>query len=85
MGSASFPNLGITYIGNASIFITNFLRGRLDLELGTRDVLATMTGPKLNDIEGFGLTTCREGEITKTYVVMLSTHTPNSSIKQFMK
>lgn len=84
-GSASFPDLGITCIGNAAVFITSLLRGRLDLEMGARDALATITGPKLNDIEGSGITTCRKGEYKKASVVMLSTHTPNSSIKQFIK
>lgn len=84
-GSASFPDLGITCIGNAAVFITSLLRGRLDLDMGARDVLATITGPKLNDINGFGVTTCRKGEYRKASVVMLSNHAPNSSIKHFMK
>lgn len=44
-GSASFPHVGITCLGNLAIFITSFLRKRLDLEMGARDFLVTITGP----------------------------------------
>jgi len=30
-GSVSFPDLGITCIGNLVVFFTSFIRGRLDL------------------------------------------------------
>ena len=80
---ASFPDVGITCIGNLGIFITSLLRGRLDLELAARDVLATFRGPKLKPIRRFGLLTC-EG-YDDASVVLLSFQSPNSSIKQFMR
>jgi hypothetical protein len=84
-GSASFPDVGITSLGNLAVFITSLLRGRLDLEMGARDLMATITGPKLYDINEFGLTTCIERKYGKASVVMLANQAPNSSIKQFMK
>lgn len=67
-------------------FLTSFLGERSDLEMGTRDVLATITDLKVDDINGFGLTstTCRR-YLQSASVVMLSIHMPNSSIRQFMK
>lgn len=44
-GSASFPHVGITCLGNLAVFITSFIRKRLDLEMAARDFLATITGP----------------------------------------
>lgn len=83
-GSLSLPGIGIACIGNLAVFVTSLLRGRLDLEMGARDVLATMRGPKLEDISnGFGLTTSKEYH--KASVVMFSSQTPNLSIRQFMK
>nr|ABK24775.1 unknown [Picea sitchensis] len=83
-GSLSLPGIGIACIGNLAVFVTSLLRGRLDLEMGARDVLATMRGPKLEDISnGFGRTT--SNVYKKVSVVMLSSHTPNLSIRQFMK
>lgn len=88
-GSANFPDLGFAIAGNFGVFITSFLRGKLDLELGARDILATLRGPKLYEInDGFGLTTCEESpenRFGKASVVMLSYNPPNSSMKQFMK
>ena len=48
-GSANFPDIGIAFIGNLAVFVTSLLRGRLDLEMemGARDILATMRGPDL--------------------------------------
>ena len=40
-GSASFPVLGITCLGNLVVFITSLIRGRLDIEMAARDVVAT--------------------------------------------
>lgn len=44
-GSASFPRVGLTSLANLAVFITSFVRKRLDLEMGARDFLATMAGP----------------------------------------
>ena len=53
------------------------------MEMGSSDVLATIRGPKLEDLNGgFGLTT--SVDYSKASMVMLSNHTPNLSIKQFM-
>ena len=53
------------------------------MEMGSSDVLATIRGPKLEDANGaFGLTTYVD--YSKASAVMLSNHTPNISIKQFM-
>lgn len=82
--SANFPELGITCLANLAVFFTSLYRGRLDLEMGARDVLATITGPKLENINGDGLTTCR-GDPKAASVVMLSTSTPNSSLRHFIK
>ena len=83
-GFVSFPDIGITCLGDLAIFFTSLYRGRLHLEMGARDVLATITGPKMESINGYGLTTCK-GDLKSASVVMLSTSTPNSSITQFMK
>jgi hypothetical protein len=82
-GSANFPDLGITCLGNIAVFVRVCMKGMLTLEMGARDVLAATRGPKLEDINGFGLSTRRE--YTKASVVMLSTYKPNSSMRQFMK
>jgi hypothetical protein len=80
----NLPSVGIACIGNLAMFVTSLLRGRFDLEMGARDVLATMRGHKLEDINnGFGLTTPKDYH--KASVVMLSSHTPNLSIRQFMR
>jgi hypothetical protein len=88
-GSANFPAIGIAFLGNLAVFITSLLRGRLDLEMGARDVLATLRGPQLYPInDGFGLTTCEQRQqdrFAKASVVMLSYDPPNSSMKQFMR
>ena len=57
-------------------FVTSLLRGRLDLEISARNVLATNRGPEMKEINGFGLTTCtRKSEDEKEHgndvVVML--------------
>lgn len=83
-GSSNVPGIGLACLGNLAVFVTSLLRGRLDLELGGRDVLATMRGPKLEDInDGFGLTTSTD--YTQVSVVMLSNRAPNLSMKQFMR
>lgn len=83
-GSANFPDLGITCLGNLAAFVGVCMKGMLTLEMGARDVLAATRGPKLQNVNGFGLSTC--DEYKDVSAVMLSTrHTPNSSIKQFMK
>ena len=46
-GTTSFSEAGIAYVGNLSVFITSLLGGRLDSEIGERDVLATKRGPKM--------------------------------------
>lgn len=85
-GSVEFHGINLACMGNLAVFVTSLLRGRLDLEMGARDVLATMRGPKLVEINnGFGLTTCKAQEYDKASVVMLSLQTPNLSIRQFMK
>eukprot|EP01018_Ginkgo_biloba_P005379 Gb_27442 [translate_table: standard] len=81
--SVSFMDAGIVSLGHIAVFATTVLRGRLDLEMGARDVLATIRGPKLEDINGFGFTT--DSDLRYASVVMLSTHIHNSSMKQFMK
>lgn len=88
-GSVNITDIGITCLSNAAVFVTSLLRGRLYLEIGTRDVLATTTGPaKLEEINGeaAGLTTCKSVEKYKyASVVMLSNNKPSSSIRLFMK
>jgi hypothetical protein len=81
-GSGSFPDLVITCITNLSVFITCFLGRRLDLDISARDVVAP--GPKLEDINGFGVSICK-GEYQNASVVMLSNCTPTSSMRHFMK
>jgi hypothetical protein len=61
--SLEFPLEAVTCLVNVLIFSTSLMRGRLDLENGAREVLATLTDPKLkniNGIDGNGLTTCTE-------------------------
>lgn len=89
-GSASISSdIEISFVGNLAIFVTSLLRGRLDLEMGARDLLATLRSPELYVInKGFGLTTCEpkeENRFGEASVVMLSYNTPNSSMKQFMR
>lgn len=50
-GSVSIPDVAFTCIGNLAVFMTAFMRGRLDMENGARDVLATTRGPKLYAID----------------------------------
>ena len=89
MGFANFPAIGIAFLRNLAVFITSLLRGRLDLEMGIGDVLATLRGPQIYEInDGFGLSTCEqqlEYPFGKASIVMLSYDPPNSSMKQFMK
>ena len=80
--SGNFPDLVVTCIANLSVFITCFLGRRLDQDIGARDVVAI--GPKLEDIDGFGVSTCR-GEYQNASVVMLTNNNPNSSMRNFMK
>jgi len=87
-GSVNFPALGITCLGNLAVFVTSLIRGRLDLEIGARDVLDILKSPKLEIVNGIkhgsGLTTC-EGDLQTASVVMLSNGTPNWSMRQFIK
>lgn len=73
--SASFPDVAITCVGNLAVFFSCLLRGRLHVEMGARDLLATITAPKLEKYES---TLNTLGRID---VVMLSTHTSESSVK----
>lgn len=77
--SASFPDVAITCVGNLAVFFSCLLRGRLHVEMGARDLLATITAPKLH----------KHGSALRTYgfpaVVILSNHTPESSTRQFMQ
>lgn len=81
--TGTFPDIGITWMANSVVFVASIFKGRLDLEIGARDVLALLRGPKLDKIDGFGLTTCEQTKDAS--VVMLSAHPPNSSMRQFMK
>jgi len=90
--SATFPDSGITCLGNLAVFFSSFLRGRLHLEIGAKDVLATLTGPtKLKNIEEdgwedincFKLST--SSRLTYCSVLMLSREMPNSSMRQFLE
>ena len=51
-GSVDLPVLGIACIGNIAVFITCLIRGRLDIENGAKEVLTTLTSPKLMPING---------------------------------
>lgn len=42
-------------IHNVAVLIASLLRGRTDLEMGVRGVMVTLRGPKLKEINGFGL------------------------------
>ena len=58
--SVNFPTLVITCVGNLAVFVTSLIRGRLDLEIGARDVLDILASCKLVIINGMietGLTT----------------------------
>ena len=69
---ATFPDVGITCIGNLGIFITSLLRGRLDLEVAARDVLATVRVAQLLPIHRFGLTTCNNMRMFLLYCCHIS-------------
>lgn len=71
--SVNLSDVGLACLGNLALFITSLLRGRLYLEMGTRDLMATLTGPKIKDIDKFGLTTTHE--FSEASVVMLSMDT----------
>jgi hypothetical protein len=80
--------VGITCIGNLAVFFSCLIRGRLHVEMGARDLLATITGSKLRELKEeneYVLTTIRYSEEIIPDVVMLSNHTPESSIRQFME
>lgn len=70
-------------MGNLAIFHTSLPRGRLDLEVAARDVFAMVRGPKLEHIHRFDLKTSKKDKHAS--VVLFSFHSPNSSIKQFMR
>ena len=76
--SVSFPDLGLTCFRNLAVFFSSFLRGRIYWEFGGKDLLAILTAPKLEnideveDMDGFGLTTCEFGNLSDCSVVMLS-------------
>ena len=80
--SASFPDVAMTCIGNLAVFFSCLLRGRLHVEMGARDLLDTIRPSKLIKV--------RDGCIRTSSsfyypVVMLSNHTPDSSVRQFME
>lgn len=77
--SASFPDVAITCVGNLAVFFSCLLRGRLHVEMGARDLLATITAPKFQK-HGSALRTDYLPE-----VVILSNHTPESSTRQFIQ
>ena len=72
--SASFPDVAMTCIGNLAVFFSFLLRGRIHVEMGSRDLLDTISPSKL--IEE------RDGQIrtSMAHVVMLSNHTLDSSM-----
>lgn len=80
--SASLPDVAITCVGNLAVFFSCLLRGRLHVEMGVKDLLATITAPKLQKY-GSALTT--DFRLSDVDVVMLSNHTPESSTRQFMQ
>ena len=87
-GFVNFPKVGISCVGNLVVLITSISKGRLDLEMGVRDVLASTRGPilkKIKNINGIeiGLTTCQDQD--QASVLMLSYNMPSSSIKHFMR
>ena len=73
-GFVNFPEVGISCIGNLAVLITSISKGRIDLELGVMDVLESIRGPKLHEInKGFGWTTCKESKDYKNaFIVMMS-------------
>jgi len=85
--SVSFLDAGIVSLGHIAVFTTAILRGRLDLEMAARDVIATIRGDRLQaveDLNGYGLTS--DSDLRFASVVMLSTvQVPTSSMKQFMR
>lgn len=84
--SVSFLDAGVVSLGHIAIFTTAILRGRLDLEIAARDAMATIRGARLQEVEdlnGLGLTS--DTDLRFASVVMLSTHVPTSSMKQFMR
>lgn len=97
-GTVSFPHVGIICIGNLAVFITSVLRRRLDLEMGARDLLATIIpGPhKLEKIRAttstgqlqgpvIGLTTATSYENASVIMLTNSAGINNFFIRQFMK
>jgi len=81
-GSTSFPEVAITALGNLAVFLTCLVRERLHAEMGARDLLDCIAAPKLQDIDEFGLATCR---LQAAEVVILSKDKPSRSMIQFMK
>lgn len=43
-------------IHNVALLIASLLRGRIDLEMDVKDLMVTLRGSKLKEINGFGLT-----------------------------
>lgn len=87
-GSVTIPDVAFTCLGNLAVFMTAFTRGRLDVENGARDVLATTRGPKLNVLKnGRGLSTLHPNDLRYVDVVLLSKYNerPCSSLTQFMQ
>ena len=76
-GFVNFPEVGISCVGNLAVLITSISKGRLDLELGVRDVLASIRGPKLHKInkeKEVGWTTCKDYKDAS--IVILSSNKP---------
>ena len=64
-GFVNFPEVGISCVDNLAVLITSISKGRIDLELGVRDVLESVRGPKMHAINKeklVGWTTCKESK-----------------------
>ena len=82
--SINFHTLVITCVGNLAVFVTSLIRGRLDLEMGARDVLDILESRKLVIINGkieTGLITLSDRTLKYISVVILSNGTPNYSMR----
>jgi hypothetical protein len=65
------------------MFMASLLSRRFDLEIGAKFALATLRGPKLEDMNGFGQT--KNKDVRIAYIVVLSTQMSNFTVRQFMK
>ena len=76
-GFVNFPKVGISCVSNLAVLITSISKGRIDLELGVRDVLESVRGPKLHTINKeklVGWTTCKDYKDAS--IVILSSNKP---------